>query len=290
VSYTITVGIKGDEKYIEALDEMLDKAVEGTSSIKEFNDFFSEIGLSENPFGNISSEFSFEEPDLENEIDDPYPFFDALAENFPQLSFYCISDENTENGNGVTYNVYKNGSKVDEDHYFYDGTECSTYECTYVPANAIRKWVKASYDLWRIEDGNDKDAIAEAQKAKKESREQWAVICDFMFDGGIEDCLETATDTYRSSGWGYSQYEAFGSYIHIILLLDNEGGYGGYSITNIETVDFTGEELDELPDLSRFTSMKTLILTDNPDLEELPSYIIEKVQSGEVEVIGFNEG
>jgi hypothetical protein len=45
MSYEIFVGVKGDEKDMEALWELFNLAVEGESSSNEINDFFGAIGL-----------------------------------------------------------------------------------------------------------------------------------------------------------------------------------------------------------------------------------------------------
>jgi hypothetical protein len=283
MSYEITVGIKGEEKDVDALRQLFNQAVKGDSSSEEIEDFFGEIGLNENPLEKNSREFSIPEgdQDLSEEIDDPYTFFNALARTFPQLGFFCIGYVDTDDGNGVEYAVYKGGKRIAGENNFYYGSECGGYACTHVPADAYAEFVKTEYALWRIEDGDDKDAIEEAQKAVRKAQGQWQIIYDFLLDGGI-DRLETFRNTLRV---------LYDGDIEALCLLEEEGGYDGYSITNIKTIDFSEDwDGDKLPDLSRFTGLKTLNLTGLSEIiTELPPYIIEKVKAGELEVIGFED-
>ncbi|MDR2193400.1 MAG: hypothetical protein LBP19_02895 [Treponema sp.] len=280
MSYRSTIGVKGADETVEALRQFLDHAVQGEGSGNNAADFFGEIGISINPLKKGEREFSLFEDDYGRplEIDDPYPFFTALSESFPQLCFFCFSAVNTDNGNGVEYRIYKDGALIEENNEFYDGSECGGYACTRVPAEACYEWVKAKYDHWQLEDTGGETSIAEAQQAERTARGKWAAIHDFLLDGGV-DCLDTDRRILRMP-----------CDLDMLRLLEEHGGYNGLSITEIETIDFSDrdyrEEWDELPDLSDFTGLKRLNLTGTP-LKELPQELAEKAKAGTLEIIGF---
>jgi hypothetical protein len=306
MSYSFFVGIKGADKDIEALRVLLDQAVEGECSNEVINDFFKEIGIDTNPLAKGEKEFSLSEEDSINkvEIDNPYPFFSALSEAWPALDFFCIAYANTDDGNGVEYSVYKEGKQLINRNEFFDGDDCGGYVITRVPADACAESAKSLYALWRIIDDYDRwkrltfgpwsrddledflsadgnEAIKPAHEAYEKAWNKFVFINDFLLDGGI-DCLDRFADSLRFP-WQND--------IDVLLLMENEGGYEGYSIANIKTVDYSDEDyredLEELPDLSAFTGLETLNLRGCCNLKELPSYITEKAEAGELKIIGW---
>jgi hypothetical protein len=285
MSHSLTVSVKGIDKDIAALEQMLEQAVKGKSSNNAINEFFGEIGITKNPLKRGETEFSLSaEEDSENlvEIDDPYPFYTGLSEAFPQIGFFCYSAVNTDDGNGVEYKIFKNGTLAEEKNNFYYGSDCGGYPCTHIPADACYKWVKAKYSLWRIEDLNDIDAISEAKKAEEKARQDWDAIHDFLLDGGI-DHLDTDTGILKVRN---------GDELDILSLLEEEGGYNGFSITQIETIDFSDEdwceEWKELPDLSGFTGLKTLNLSGCVNISGLPDKLVKNFSDEKLDIIGFS--
>ncbi|MDR2633911.1 MAG: hypothetical protein LBC51_09885 [Treponema sp.] len=285
MSYSIKVGVKGADQDVEALRVLLRQAVQGACPVEEINDFFDEIRIrTKNPLKKGEREFSFSENEdfMESAMEEPYSFCSAMSEAFPELRFFIITYPDSDDGHGVEYRIYRNGKAVEEQNYFYYGGECGGYSCTYVPANACEEWIQAKYRLWRIRDEGDTDAIAEAEKAERKAYAEWSYIHDFLLDGGI-DALDMDAGILRL------QNEAD---LKVLRLLEAEGGYKGFSITEVETVDMNAEgyceEWEELPDLTCFTGMKTLILTGCSNIAELPQYIAEKAKAGELEIVGWD--
>ncbi|MDR2793518.1 MAG: hypothetical protein LBB61_07620 [Treponema sp.] len=280
MSHSITVGVKGAGADIEALRQLLDNAVNGESSSEKINDFFGEIGISKNPLKKDEAEFSISEEDSENfvEIGNPDSFYRALAKAFPALGFFCFSAVDDDNGNGVEHRVYEGGALAEEQNEFYAGADCGGYSLTHIPADACYKWIEAKYALWRIEDCGDEEAIAEARKAVTEAQGKYDDIYNFLIDGGITR-LDTDAGVLRPTSRGD---------VDILYLLEEAGGYMGCSITEIETIDFSDEDYsegwDELPDLSGFTGLKTLILSGTR-IPKIPEYLAERERAGTLNVI-----
>ena len=282
MSYSITVGIQGKDAQIESLRQMFEEAVIGKCSNKDINSFFKKIGIVRNPLIKGGKDFSVSEDDSKNkvEIDDPEPFFSSISKAFPEMEFFFIGFQNTDEGNGVDYYVYRDNELIESDTNFYYGNNCGGYQLTRIPEEALADFIKAKYALWQIKDSGKKKEISEAQEKEEKARNNWQEIHNFLLDGGI-DFFKTARRAFDFSNMNRGSFD---HELKMISLFDDAGGYKGITIADIEKIDFRGnKKLSTLPDLSGYTGLKKLIIAKTT-VKELPEYLNKRIKDGKLKV------
>jgi hypothetical protein len=243
--YSLNVGIQGEDGAVEELRKYLDK---GGKAVKSF---FPETARSQNPLKEGGREFSVEEED-DVPLEDPQTFLDALSKAHPALNLFAYGDIDDDNGNGCAYWLYQKGKLIEDEEYFYYGEYCGDYTNTHIPADSCGDWLREKLDFFIAGDGAARTAL-DAAEAKFQSMHE-------LF-GSYEDIVsgETLDLSYCERP------------LDVLELLANCGTIdpGG-----IEKIDFSGQELEELPDLRGlgFTGLKTLDLSDT-GLRELPGYL-----------------
>ena len=305
--YSLTAGLKGEADVLDKFHNWIKGETRnfkgfGESTIIEYlesngqkdgaYEYYNEVKISQNEIKIIQLH---DEP-----VADFQSLFSMMCKTYSDIDFFVFGEIDDDSCRGYSCWIYENGKKTfNETFEYFHGHFSDFFKDT------CGAWLSEYYTFWEklkrgqtskniISNSNSSDKLLKAALQLEKAR----VKFDFIdkVSGLMEKCLgnlkidfsANCIEEYLDEDDLKELKMDHSAFIDKMLEVFKEFNEYDNSILKTERIDLSGNKLSSFPDLSFFTNLKEINLTET-GFNEIPIELDKKIKDGVLQVIGIEE-